>query len=133
MDWGGGGIAISIHCDAGEILTKTGSMAQIGICGFSIKRITEKAKNVEFQQGIDVSWVGKHPRRRQHLATRGGGPQSLFYGCDVVRTSHGLLEEPTFGNMGAEIPTYVRSDNSDASYRVDSVNTATTERRLNGF
>ena len=43
-----------------------------------------------------------------------------------------LLEELMFGYMGADIPTYVRDDNSDASGQVDSVNTATNEKRLNG-
>ena len=38
-----------------------------------------------------------------------------------------------FGNMGAEIPTYARSDNSDALYQVDAVNTMTNEKRVTGF
>ena len=37
------------------------------------------------------------------------------------------------GNVGVEIPTYVRNDNSDAVYQVDSVNTATNEKRPDGF
>ena len=45
----------------------------------------------------------------------------------------GLLEELMFGNAGGGIPTYDRSDNSDASYHVDSVNTATNEKSLYGF
>ena len=51
----------------------------------------------------------------------------------MVRVLKGLLAELMYGNMGAEIPTYVRSDNSDAVYRVDSVNAATSAKRLNGF
>ena len=51
-------IAIEIHCDAGGILTKTGSISQIGICGFSGKQIAEGTKNVEFQLGIADSWAG---------------------------------------------------------------------------
>ena len=35
--------------------------------------------------------------------------------------------------MGEGIPTYARYDNPDASYRVDSANTATNERRINWF
>ena len=46
---------------------------------------------------------------------------------------NGLLAELTFGNIGVEIPTYVRNDNSDALHHADSVNTATNEKRLNGF
>ena len=34
MEWKEKEIAIEIHCDDGQILTKTGGRAQIGICGF---------------------------------------------------------------------------------------------------
>ena len=47
---------------------------------------------------------------------------------DMARMLHGLLAELIFGNMGAEIPTYVRSDKSDAVYHVVSVNTAAGEK-----
>ena len=55
------------------------------------------------------------------------GSQALFYGCDMARMLKGLLEELIFGNMGSEIPTYVRNDNPDVSYQVDSSNTVTNE------
>ena len=35
--------------------------------------------------------------------------------------------------MGAGIHPYVRNDNSDAVYQVDSVNTVPTEKRINGL
>ena len=44
-----------------------------------------------------------------------------------------LLSELMFGNMGVEIPEYVRIDNPDALSQVDSVNTATNEKRPDGF
>ena len=56
-----------------------------------------------------------------------GETQSLFYGFDMTRALEGLLYELIFGNMGVGIPAYVRNDNSDAAYQVDSVNTATSE------
>ena len=34
VDWGEYEIASEIHCDAGQILTKKGNRAQIGICVF---------------------------------------------------------------------------------------------------
>ena len=34
VEWGEKEIAIEIHCDSGEILTKADSRAKIGICGF---------------------------------------------------------------------------------------------------
>ena len=63
VDWKEKEIAIEIHCDAGQILTKNGSKAQIGICGFMRKQITEQTKNDDFQKGIAISWViNKSPR-----------------------------------------------------------------------
>ena len=51
----------------------------------------------------------------------------------MERTSIGLLAELKFGNMGAEMPTYYRNDNSDAVCQADSVNTSPGGKRLNGF
>ena len=45
----------------------------------------------------------------------------------------GLLAELLFGDIGVAIPTYVGNDNSDDVYQVDSSNTVTNEKRLNGF
>ena len=56
-----------------------------------------------------------------------GGIPSLFYGFDMARMLKGLLAELMFRNMGVEIPTYVRNDNSDSLYKVDPSNTATNE------
>ena len=75
-------------------------------------------------------WVTA-PRGYPHLFTRWKYNRCLFF--DMARMLKGLLDELTFGNMVVEIPTYVRNDNSDASYHVDAVNTVTNEKRLNGF
>ena len=45
----------------------------------------------------------------------------------------GLVAELLFGNIGVEIPTYVRSDNSTVAYQVDPANAVTSEKRLAGF
>ena len=58
VDWAGGEIAIVIHFDAGGILTKTGSMAQIGISGFLANRATDETKNLEPRKCIAVSRAG---------------------------------------------------------------------------
>ena len=114
-----------------EILTKAGSRSQIGICGFLRKRLTEKTKNVEYQYGIALSCVGnKSPR----VATSSySGVHALFNGFDMSRMLKGILAELTVGDIGVETPTYVRIGNSGALYHVASVNTATSEKRLNGF
>ena len=52
-------------------------------------------------------------RERQLLVTRWRYKQA-FYGFDMARMLKGQLAELVFGNMGAGIPAYVRSDNSDA-------------------
>ena len=49
------------------------------------------------------------------------------------RMLKGLLAELMFGNTGVAIPTYVRSDNSDAVYQVELVNTVANEKRLDGL
>ena len=44
VDWAEEDIEIEAHCDAGQILAKTGSRAQLGICGFIRNKISEKTK-----------------------------------------------------------------------------------------
>ena len=63
---------------------------------------------------------------RQRLVTH-GGIQAIFYDFDMARLLKCLFAGLTFGNMGAEIRTYVRNGNSEALYRVDSVNTVDNE------
>ena len=63
VDWAEEDIEIEIHCDAGQILTKTGSRAQIGICAFIRSKITDENKNENFHTGIAISWPSsKSPR-----------------------------------------------------------------------
>ena len=81
-------IAIAIHCDSGEILTKTGSGAQIGISGCSGKQITEKTKNVERRQGIAVSWVGNESPMVSASSYAGGNTSIVLWfrhGQDVEK------------------------------------------------
>ena len=51
----------------------------------------------------------------------------------MARMLKGLLAELPIGNIGIEIPAYVRNDNSDGGYQVDSANAVTIEKRPNGF
>ena len=95
---------------------------------FSRKQPAEKTENVEYRQGIAVSWVSnKSPRVSTY--SYAGEIQELFYGFDMARMLKGPLAELTLGGMVLEIPTYVRGDNSGAAYQVDSVNTVTNEKR----
>ena len=55
MDWAEEDLEIEAHCDAGQILTKAGSRAQIGIFGFTRNKITEQSKNQKFHTGIAIS------------------------------------------------------------------------------
>ena len=130
--WSGGGVAIEIHCGAGEIMTRSGSRAQIGIGGFFEKANRGETKNDEYQQGIAVSWVSSRSPRAPK-SSYAGGNTSILYGFDMAMLSKGLLEDLMFRNMGVEIPTYVRNDNSDAAYQVDSVNTVANVKRLDVF
>ena len=51
----------------------------------------------------------------------------------MARALKGILEALLFGNVGLGIPTYVRNDNADAAYQVDSANTVTNEKRIGVF
>ena len=62
-----------------------------------------------------------------------GEIQAAFYGFDMSRMLKGLLSELLFGNIGAGIPTYARNGNSTLAYQVDSANTVTNGKRLDGF
>ena len=71
-------------------MTRAGSKAQIGICGFLRRQIKEQTKNGAFQQGITISRVSnKSPR----VATSSfsGGIQAVFYGFDMARMLKGLM------------------------------------------
>ena len=126
MDWAEEDLEIEVHCDAGQILTKTGSRDQIGIFGFIRAKITEQDKNQQFHKGIAISRPSsKSPRAA--TPSYAGEIQALFYGFDTARFIKEMLSELLFGNVGCSINTYVRNDNSDAVYHVDSMNTVTRE------
>ena len=57
----------------------------------------------------------------------------MFYGFDMARMSKGLLGDLLVGNIGVEIPTYVRNDNRTVAYQVDSVKAVGGGNRLGGF
>ena len=115
-----------------KLQTESGSRPHIGIFGLLRKRITEQTKNVEYRQGVSVSWAGnKIPR--WPTSSFAWGIEALLYGFDMARALKDLLSELLLGDIGGEIPTYLRSDKSETSYRADSVYTVTNVKRLNGF
>ena len=110
----------------GGILTESGSRAQIGICVFLRKQITDHSRNIEFRQRIDVSRVSsKSPR--SPTSSYAGKIQASFYGFCMARMLKCLLAELLVGNIGVEIPTHMRNDNSTAAHQIDSVNAVTNE------
>ena len=127
MDWGEKEIAIEIHCDAGRILTRAGNRAQIGICGFATKQNFKKTDVAEFHQGVEISWAGnKSPRVT--TSEEAGATQAVFYGFDMARMLKGLLSELLVGNIGVEIPTYVRNDNCTIMYQVEPTKSVSNEK-----
>ena len=65
-------IAIQIHCDAGGgILTKMGRIAQIGICGFSVKQLTDGAAMLSFDMVLMYNGRVTKFQGPQHLVTQG--------------------------------------------------------------
>ena len=71
------------------------------------------------------------PRVATSIAS--GEIQAGFYVPGMARMLKGLLAELLFGNIGVEMPTYVRNNNSTVAHQVDSVKTVTNAKRLNGF
>ena len=66
-----------------------------------------------------ISWVSnKSPRVT--TSKEAGEIQEVFYGFDMARVLKGLLAELLFGNIGVEIPTYVRNDNRTIIYQVET-------------
>ena len=126
VGWAEEDIEIEVHCDAGQILTKTGSRAQIGICGFIRNKIKWGTKTRTYIPVIAISWPSsKSPRVA--TSSYAGEIQALFYGFDTARFVKEMSSELHFGNVGCSISTYVRNDNSEAVYHMESMNTATNE------
>ena len=108
MGWGEKEIAIEIHRDAGQILTKAGNRAPIGICRFMRKRKLDLFEVGGFRQGVEISWVSK----KSPMVTtskEAGAIQEVSYGFDMALMLKGLFSELFFGNIGVEIPTYAKT------------------------
>ena len=54
--------------------------------------------------------------------------QAVFYGFYMAGMLKVLLSELRFGNIGARIPTYVRSDNYKITQQVESTKTVSNEK-----
>ena len=106
-------------------------MARIGNFGFPMKKITDRAKNLEYRRCIAVS-PARGKIHRVSTSSYAVEIRALFYGFNMAGMLKWLFAELLFGNIGAAIPTLVRNDNSGAMYQVDSANTVTNEQRLNG-
>ena len=87
MDCGENEIAIAIHFDAGRILTKSGSRAQIGICVFWDNRLRNNPKMLSFANVSAYLALVIKVRELQLLLTRGDTSSVLWirHGRDVER------------------------------------------------
>ena len=79
-----------------------------------------------------VSWV-INKRPRVTTSKEAGEIQAVFYGCDMAMMLKGLLSDLLFGNIGVEIPTYVRNDNCTLLYHVESAKSVSSGKRPNVF
>ena len=93
-------------------------------------------------RGLEQRWANS-PNELLYLGGRNRGPrvdtsnevgeiQASLYGFGMAGVLKGLLGALLIGDIGEEIPTYVRSDICATAYRVDSVKTADSEKLLNG-
>ena len=94
--------------------------------------MADRTKDLERRRGSAVSRTSKKSHRVP-TSSYAGEIKALSYAFDVTRMLNGILEELLYGNIGVRMPTYVRNDNSAVAYQVDSANTATNEKRINGF
>ena len=89
-------IAIEVHFDSGNIMTRSGRRAQIGICGFAAKLITGGNKNCAYLGVIPVACSSvESPRLRTSSYSR--EIQSIFYAADTARFLKSLAPELLFG------------------------------------
>ena len=51
-------MAIEEHCAGGNILTKGGRKAPIGIFGFSKRKVNIENKDNSYMDGIPIAWAG---------------------------------------------------------------------------
>ena len=94
---------LTYNAARGEILNRNGQQGANWYLLFVEKTKYGETKNVEFPQGIAVSWVSnKCPRFS--TASYAWVIQALFYGFDMARMLIGLLSELMFGNMGRGYP-----------------------------
>ena len=84
-----------------KFLTKTGSRAQIGICGYARKQITEQKKMRNFANELQYRGLVTKVLEYPHRVLRGKYKQR-FYVYDMARMLKGLLAELLFGDIGAE-------------------------------
>ena len=61
-------------------------------------KITDGAENVEYRQGIAVSWVG-NGSPRVSTSSYAGEIQASYYRFDMARMSEGMLEDLMFGDI----------------------------------
>ena len=86
----------------------------------------------EFHQGEAISWVSnKSPRATK--SKESGVIQQFFYVFDMARMLKGLLPELLFGNIGVELPTYVRNNNYKILQQAESTKSVSLGKRPNGL
>ena len=93
VDWGGKETAIEIHCDSGQISTKAGNRAPIGICGFMRKQKLNFPEVCEFHQGVAISRVSnKRPMVTTSKEADGNTSSLLWFrhGQDVKGAISGI-------------------------------------------
>ena len=126
MDWAEGGVEIEIRCDAGQILTKQVVGPSQEFATSLETKSTERTKARTFIPGQRFRGQAVGALDQLHLVMR-EKTNHYFYGFDTARFPKEMLAELLFGNVGCSISTYVRNDNSDAVYRMESTNTVADE------
>ena len=126
------GIAIALHCDAGEIMTNQGIRAKIGICGAPGRKGNGGNKNDVYLGGIPIDFSsGKGP----WVATSScaGEIHSAFYSCNTARFLKNLATGLIFGKEGVAVETIVGNDNFVDVEHVHAINSLKNDRGPSSF
>ena len=89
---GGNEIAIDIHFDSGEIMTKRSSRGEIGIFGLLIRKVNARNKDGVYLVGIPISRpIGKS--RMVETSSYAGALKAAFYCFDTARSLKSSLSD----------------------------------------
>ena len=137
-------MAIEVHCENGDILTKGWGKYQVGIFGFIGGESNESNADKSYIGGTPIAWTsvgcgvglvgggGAWGCLGVETSSCAGEIQASYRGPDTDRFFKSILSELLFGNANVSMGAGIRNDNPIVVEHVHSINSAARERKLNG-